>query len=75
LQEKARQEVLDVLGDEKDDAWPTLEQLKNLHYLSKVMKEVRDHPSPRFMVFNFERLIKVEFIVVASTCASSVVPR
>jgi hypothetical protein len=58
LQEKARQEVLDVLGDEKDDAWPTLEQLKNLHYLSKVMKEVRDHPHHFLWYYNFKDLSK-----------------
>jgi len=39
LQEKARKEVLEVLGDGKHDSWPTLEQLKKFTYLSKVMKE------------------------------------
>ncbi|KAI9276460.1 cytochrome P450 [Umbelopsis sp. AD052] len=39
IQKKARQEVLDVLGDEPLDVWPTLEQLKKFPYLSKVMKE------------------------------------
>ncbi|KAG2175882.1 hypothetical protein INT44_000360 [Umbelopsis vinacea] len=39
IQAKARQEVLDVLGDEPSDVWPTLEQFKQFPYLSKVMKE------------------------------------
>ncbi|KAI8579670.1 hypothetical protein K450DRAFT_240950 [Umbelopsis ramanniana AG] len=39
VQSKALQEVLDVLGDEPSDVWPTLEQLKQFPYLSKVMKE------------------------------------
>jgi hypothetical protein len=32
--------VLDILGDEKFDVWPTLEQLKEFTYLTRIMKEV-----------------------------------
>jgi cytochrome P450 len=46
IQEKARQEVLDVMGDEYDHAipadefpYPTVEQTTQLRYVSKVMKE------------------------------------
>jgi hypothetical protein len=40
VQKRARQEVLDVLGDEPLDVWPTLEQLKEFPYLTRIMKEV-----------------------------------
>ncbi|KAH8552509.1 cytochrome P450 [Umbelopsis sp. PMI_123] len=39
IQAKARKEVLDILGDEKFDVWPTLQQLKEFTYLTKIMKE------------------------------------
>lgn len=40
VQKRARQEVLDVLGDEPFDVWPTLDQLKEFPYLTRIMKEV-----------------------------------
>ncbi|KAG2176988.1 hypothetical protein INT43_007642 [Umbelopsis isabellina] len=39
IQDKARKEVLDILGDDHSDVKPTVDQIKNLNYLSKVMKE------------------------------------
>ncbi|KAI8579674.1 hypothetical protein K450DRAFT_240971 [Umbelopsis ramanniana AG] len=39
IQTKARREVLGVLGDEPLDAWPTVDQLKEFPYLTKIMKE------------------------------------
>ncbi|CAO3671169.1 unnamed protein product [Umbelopsis ramanniana] len=39
VQKRARQEVLDVLGDEPLDVWPTLDQLKEFPYLTRIMKE------------------------------------
>ncbi|KAI9276458.1 cytochrome P450 [Umbelopsis sp. AD052] len=46
IQTKARREVLDVLGDDPLDVWPTVDQLKEFPYLTKVMKEsVRLAPS------------------------------
>ncbi|CAO3671177.1 unnamed protein product [Umbelopsis ramanniana] len=39
IQAKARQEVLGVLGDGAYESWPTLDQLKDFPYLSRVMKE------------------------------------
>ncbi|KAI8579668.1 hypothetical protein K450DRAFT_240945 [Umbelopsis ramanniana AG] len=39
IQDKARQETLELLGDEPHDASPNNEQLKNMHYLTRVIKE------------------------------------
>ncbi|KAG2175879.1 hypothetical protein INT44_000357 [Umbelopsis vinacea] len=39
IQTRARKEVLSVLGDEPLDVWPTLEQLKEFPYLTRIMKE------------------------------------
>ncbi|KAI8579676.1 hypothetical protein K450DRAFT_240982 [Umbelopsis ramanniana AG] len=39
IQTRARQEVLSVLGDEPLDVWPTLDQLKEFPYLTRIMKE------------------------------------
>lgn len=41
VQDKARKEVLDILGDDHSDVTPTVDQIKNLKYLSNVMKEAR----------------------------------
>ncbi|KAI8579671.1 hypothetical protein K450DRAFT_240961 [Umbelopsis ramanniana AG] len=58
IQAKARKEVLDVLGDEPLDVWPTLEQLKEFPYLSKVMKEaIRLAPPATSLI---ERVAKVD---------------
>lgn len=40
IQEKARKEVLSVLGDEAKDVLPTKEDLKKMKYLDAVIKEV-----------------------------------
>lgn len=40
IQEKARKEVLSVLGDEAKDVLPTKEDLKEMKYLDAVIKEV-----------------------------------
>ncbi|KAI9495017.1 cytochrome P450 [Zychaea mexicana] len=39
IQEKARQEVISILGDEPEDVLPTVEQTKQMTYLNQVMKE------------------------------------
>ncbi|KAG2172697.1 hypothetical protein INT43_000044 [Umbelopsis isabellina] len=46
IQKKARQEALEVLGDEARDVVPTADQLKKLPYLSQVMKETVRMASP-----------------------------
>jgi hypothetical protein len=40
IQNKARQEVLKVLGDEPEDVLPTMEDLRQITYLDMVIKEV-----------------------------------
>jgi Cytochrome P450 len=40
IQDRARKEVLEVLGDKESGISPTLDQLKELTYLTRVMKEV-----------------------------------
>lgn len=40
VQEKARQEVIAILGDEPKDVMPTQELLKNVTYINMVIKEV-----------------------------------
>ncbi|CEG78030.1 hypothetical protein RMATCC62417_12694 [Rhizopus microsporus] len=40
IQQKLREEVLDLLGDEPVDVVPTVEQLKDMQYLNMVIKEV-----------------------------------
>ncbi|KAF7721122.1 cytochrome P450-dit2 [Apophysomyces ossiformis] len=39
IQEKARQEAIEVLGDEPFDVLPTIEQVKKLRYIGQVIKE------------------------------------
>ena len=41
MQDKARQEAIRILGDEPKDEIPTLEQLKDVTYISMVIKEVQ----------------------------------
>lgn len=40
VQEKARKQVIEVLGDEKRDVFPTAEQLKEMKYIDMIIKEV-----------------------------------
>ncbi|KAI8866622.1 cytochrome P450 [Ramicandelaber brevisporus] len=52
IQQLARDEVLNVLGDFKGDVVPTPEQQRNLPYLTCVLKEVlRVYPSVSYGVF------------------------
>ncbi|KAL7327302.1 hypothetical protein PS15p_205755 [Mucor circinelloides] len=46
VQKKARQEVLDILGDDPCDVTPTLEDLKKLNYVNMVIKENLRRNSP-----------------------------
>ncbi|KAI9276464.1 cytochrome P450 [Umbelopsis sp. AD052] len=46
IQEKARQEVIDVLGDTQEENYPTIQQLRQLPYLTRVMKETLRIASP-----------------------------
>ncbi|KAL1928190.1 hypothetical protein VTP01DRAFT_3106 [Rhizomucor pusillus] len=39
VQEKARKQVIEVLGDEKRDVFPTAEQLKEMKYIDMIIKE------------------------------------
>ncbi|CAO3650329.1 unnamed protein product [Cunninghamella blakesleeana] len=39
IQEKARQEAIQILGDDKKDHLPTSEEIKKLNYITAVMKE------------------------------------
>ncbi|KAI7871653.1 cytochrome P-450 cyp509A1 [Spinellus fusiger] len=39
IQEKARQEVISILGDSPEDAIPTVDQVKAMEYLNMVIKE------------------------------------
>ncbi|KAI8148349.1 cytochrome P450 [Fennellomyces sp. T-0311] len=39
IQEKTRQEVIGILGDDPEDVLPTVEQTKQMTYLNTVMKE------------------------------------
>jgi hypothetical protein len=42
VQEKARQEVIKVLGDEPEDVLPRAEELRQIPYLDMVLKEVKN---------------------------------
>lgn len=41
VQAKARKEAVDVLGDEPKDSWPSVNQLKEMPYITCVLKEVK----------------------------------
>lgn len=41
MQEKARQEVIRILGDESHHVLPTVEQTKQMTYLNTIIKEVK----------------------------------
>ncbi|KAJ2955884.1 hypothetical protein NQZ79_g8173 [Umbelopsis isabellina] len=45
-QDKARKEIIDILGDGKADIGPTLDQIKELRFLNLVMKESIRFASP-----------------------------
>ncbi|CAO3671165.1 unnamed protein product [Umbelopsis ramanniana] len=51
IQDRARKEVLEVLGDNESGISPTLDQLKELHYLTRVMKETARIAPPATQVF------------------------
>lgn len=40
IQQNAREVAITVLGDDKEDVYPTMEQTKELIYINQVMKEV-----------------------------------
>lgn len=40
IQRKARQKVIEVFGEERQDVLPTAEQLKELKYIDMILKEV-----------------------------------
>lgn len=40
VQNKARDDVLRVMGDEKDDILPTADDLRQIPYLEMILKEV-----------------------------------
>lgn len=42
IQEKARKEVLEILGDNDQDVYPTTEQIKKMKYLNQIIKEVKN---------------------------------
>jgi hypothetical protein len=42
IQEKARKEVLDILGDGDDIVYPTAAQCTEFKYIYMIMKEVRN---------------------------------
>lgn len=39
LQQKAREEAISVLGDAPEDVYPTAEDIKQLHFINRVIKE------------------------------------
>jgi cytochrome P450 len=39
VQKKAREEVLNLLGDEPEDVYPTTQDVKNMPYLDAIIKE------------------------------------
>ncbi|KAH8549259.1 cytochrome P450 [Umbelopsis sp. PMI_123] len=51
IQDKARKEVFEIFGDEKSNISPTLDQLKELTYLTLVMKESSRIAPPATQVF------------------------
>jgi hypothetical protein len=40
IQERAREEVISIFGDEPQDIFPTLADLKKLDYINMIIKEV-----------------------------------
>jgi hypothetical protein len=40
VQQRAREEVLSILGDESKDIPPTIEDIKRMEYLNQIVKEV-----------------------------------
>lgn len=45
IQNKARQEVIRILGDEKKDVIPTVEDCNSMVYLDMLIKEVISRPT------------------------------
>jgi hypothetical protein len=45
MQEKARKEAIDILGDGDDIAYPTAAQCSDMKYIYMIMKEVNE---PKF---------------------------
>ncbi|KAG1114134.1 hypothetical protein G6F42_014272 [Rhizopus arrhizus] len=46
IQEKARNEIISILGDEKSDVLPTAEQISKMEYLNMIIKETLRLHSP-----------------------------
>jgi hypothetical protein len=40
VQQRAREEILEILGDDNVDVMPTMEQCKAMEYVNQVIKEV-----------------------------------
>ncbi|KAG2236257.1 cytochrome P450 [Thamnidium elegans] len=52
IQRKLREEILNVLGDEPVDVFPTLEELKQMNYINMVIKENLRHSGPVDMLMS-----------------------
>ncbi|GAA5798150.1 hypothetical protein HPULCUR_003550 [Helicostylum pulchrum] len=50
VQRKLREEILEVLGDDPIDVFPTLEELKQMNYIDQVIKENLRHSGPADML-------------------------
>lgn len=62
MQQKARDEVLGVLGDSDTDIIPSVSQTKQMNYLNMVIKEVRYRANKKKLTIFFTEIIVNLFI-------------
>ena len=49
IQEKAQEEVTNIMGNDKENIVPTIDQIKDMKYIMCIIKEVSDLNSPYFI--------------------------
>ncbi|KAI8328859.1 cytochrome P450 [Choanephora cucurbitarum] len=64
LQEKARKEALEILGDATEDVIPTIEQAKQMTYINMVIKETMRRHTP---VYSTTNRVALEDLELAGT--------
>lgn len=62
MQQKARDEVLGVLGDSDTDIIPSVSQTKQMNYLNMVIKEVRSRAKKKKSIIFYTEIIVNLFI-------------